>query len=156
MDKKKLLILLLSFLSIILFAQPQQVISSAGNMFEHSSGSISFTMGECITITCCSETNILTQGFQQSRLVIIDIGPPREQQIEISAFPNPANSYVILKTENYQGLTYTLYDLTGRIIEQNGLYRTETTIDFSSLVPSTYLLKVNNQEELRIFKITKH
>ena len=72
MDHKKIFTILLSFWSIIAFAQPLEVISSAGNHFNNSSGSISFTIGECIISTANSATLILTQGFQQPILVFVD------------------------------------------------------------------------------------
>jgi hypothetical protein len=142
---------------MILLAQPQQVISSAGSAFENSSGSISFTIGECITNTFSSSSMILTQGFHQPKLVIIDNLTDELFDIDIIAFPNPAKEFVILRIEEFQGFSYALYDLTGGVIEKNEIFSSETEIDFNILVPSTYVLKViNNREEIRTFKIIKH
>ena len=73
MDHKRILTILLSCWSMFLFAQQQEVISSAGAAFENSTGSISFTMGECITSTLSTTSYILTQGFHQTKLTIVDI-----------------------------------------------------------------------------------
>ena len=157
MDQKKVLTILLSFWSIILFAQPQQVISSSGGVFENSSGSISFTIGECVISSLSSAGTMLTQGFQQPKLAIIENSPVSLQGMDIVAFPNPAEEFVILKTEDFQGLSYTLYDLHGRIVQQNDIISTETQLNFNLLEPSTYLLKVTrNKTVLRTFKINKY
>jgi hypothetical protein len=157
MDHKVLLAILLSFWSVVLFAQPQQVISSSGGAFENSSGSISFTIGECIIGTHSSTGSMLTQGFQQPKLVIIGISPVHQNTMDIIVFPNPAGEYVILKTDHFQGLSYTLCDLNGKIISRGGIFSTETEIDFNILEPSTYLLRVDRNETLiRTFKIQKY
>ena len=157
MDQRKLLTVFLSFWCMMLFAQPQQVVSSAGNTFENSSGSISFTIGEPVTSTLSASGNILTQGFHQPKLVIIDNQPLKMLGMDIMAYPNPVKEFVILRIEEFQGFSYALYDLTGRIIEKNEIFRTETEIDFNILEPSAYILKVlNNKKEIRTFKIIKH
>ena len=157
MDQRKLLTIFLSFWCMMLFAQPQQVVSSAGNTFENSSGSISFTIGEPVTSTLSASGNILTQGFHQPKLVVIDNQPLKSPDMDIMAYPNPAKEFVVLRIEKFQGFSYTLYDLTGRIIEKNEIFKTETEIDFNILVPSAYILKVlDNKNEIRTFKIIKH
>lgn len=156
MDQKKFLTILLSFWSMILLAQPQQVISSAGSAFENSSGSISFTIGECITNTLSSPAMILTQGFHQPKLVIDNL-TDKLFDMDIVAFPNPVKEFVILRIEEFRGCSYALYDLTGRVIEKNEIFSSETEIDFNILMPSAYVLKViNNRKEIRTFKIIKH
>ena len=157
MDQRKLLTILMSFWCMIVFAQPQEVVSSAGGAFENNSGSISFTLGECITSTFSSSGIILTQGFHQPKLVIIDNQPIRPLDIEIVAYPNPAKEFVILKIEKSQEFSYVLCDMMGRIIEKKEIVSTETEIDFKTLEPSTYILKVfKNKEDVRTFKIIKH
>ena len=157
MDHRKFLTILLSFWSVIIIAQPQQVISTAGGAFENGSGSISFTIGECITSTLSSSATILTQGFHQPKLVIIDNQPIKLDDIDITAFPNPAKEFVILRIKEFRGFSYTLHDLTGRIIEKKEIFSSETEIDFKNLVPSAYILKVSNKnEDTRTFKIIKH
>ncbi len=153
---KKILTVLLSFWSMVLFAQQQEVISSAGASFENSSGSISFTIGECISSTLTSTDIILTQGFQQSNLVLIDnlsIGP---LGIEIVAYPNPAKEFVILKIDKSQDFSFVLCDLTGRIIEKKDVVKSETEINLNYLDPSVYILKIlKDNEEVKTFKIIK-
>lgn len=153
---KRILTVLLSFWSMVLFAQQQEVISTAGTSFENNSGSISFTIGECISSTLTSSGVILTQGFQQSKLVIIDNQPIKPLGIEIVAYPNPTKEFVILKIDKSQDFSFVLCDLTGRIIEKKDIVSSETEIDVNYLDPSAYILKVlKNNEEVKTFKIIK-
>lgn len=157
MDLRKLFTLLLSFWCIIVFAQPQEVISPLGKSYNNSTGSISFTLGEIMINTFNSPDLILTQGFHQSRLVITDIRSSQHKALEILVYPNPAKDFVILKVENYQEFSYMLFDITGKIIEKKEIVSTETEIDFNHLEPSLYVLKVLwNEVDVRSFKITKY
>ena len=157
MDLRKLITLLLSFWCIIVFAQQQEVISSMGNSYNNSTGSISFTLGEFMNQTFHSPDFILTQGFHQSRLIITDTRPFQNQDIEILVYPNPAKDFVVLKVGKYQEFSYMLFDMTGKIIERKEIVSTETEIYFKQLEPSLYILKVLwNEVSVRSFKITKY
>jgi hypothetical protein len=156
MDHKKIFTLLLGFWSIIAVGQPLEVISSAGDYFDNGSGSISFTIGECLISTENSATLILTQGFQQPIVVVEPNSINKALDFNISVFPNPVQEHVILKVEVSNGLHYLLYDIKGALIERNQLHSAETEIDFSQLGPSTYILKIfKNTEAARTFKIIK-
>jgi hypothetical protein len=157
MDLRKLLSLLLSFMCILVFAQQQEVISAQGKSYENGTGSISFTVGEFMNNTFSSPDFILTQGFHQSKIVIVDNLPVLQLDIEILAYPNPAKEYVILEIEKYQNFSYVLIDMTGKIIDRNEVVSRQTEINFSKLEPSLYVLKVlRNEEDVRSFKITKY
>ena len=156
MDYKKIFTLLLSIWSMIAFAQPQEVISFSGGVFENEYGSISFTMGECITSTYTAGNYILTQGFHQTKLTIVDIPLNKVSEYEISAFPNPVEENMTLKVDIPTGFNYVLYDMKGVLIERNQIISTETEIDFHNHAPSTYILRVyKSTEEVRTFKIIK-
>ena len=157
MDLRKLFSLLLSFMCMLVFAQQQEVISAQGKSYENSTGSISFTLGEFMNNTFSSADVILTQGFHQSKIVVVGNQPVLQVDIEILAYPNPAKDYVLLEIEKFQDFSYVLIDMTGRIIERREVVSTKTEINFSSLEPSLYVLKVLlNEEDVRSFKITKY
>ncbi|MBN2174518.1 MAG: hypothetical protein JW731_10310, partial [Bacteroidales bacterium] len=71
--KKIAHILLLSAFPFFAFAQSvsPEVIASAGDYFENSTGSLSWTLGEVMNETFSNGSNILTQGFQQPFIVRI-------------------------------------------------------------------------------------
>ena len=52
--------------------------------------------------------------------------------------------------------TYQLFDIHGRLIEQNEINQTETQISLSNLSSSLYILQVSvNNEIFKTFKIIK-
>ena len=67
-------------LSLLFFSgiqlQAQDLISSAGATFEGTSGSISWSLGEPVTLTLSGTNGQLTQGFQQpnTEIVVVDAG----------------------------------------------------------------------------------
>lgn len=156
MKPKQILIFVFSLWSVFLPAQQHQVISTAGGSFENSSGSISFTVGECIIATHSSNDIIITQGFQQAKLTIVNIPDLKFFDFEISAYPNPVKDFVILRIEKPQGFTYKICDMSGRIIKIGNILSTESEISFSDLSPSIYIIKLyRSEEEIEAFKIIK-
>ena len=158
MRPKKIMCIVFSLWSALLFAQYRHVISTAGGSFENSSGSICFTLGECIIATHASavEGMMLTQGFQQSRLTIVSSPSIKNQDVEILAYPNPAKDFVVLEMSKFQGFSYRLYDISGRVLEMGEVISSAYEISFTDLAPSIYILKIyRNEEELQAFKIIK-
>ena len=59
---------IMSFILLMVFvgsSQSQEVISTAGEVFETTNGSISWTIGEPVIATLVGTDNSLTQGFHQ-------------------------------------------------------------------------------------------
>jgi hypothetical protein len=136
----------------------QEVISTAGNAHSNNNGSISYTIGEPVIETFTGETNILTQGFLQSNVVVTAIDELPGLDFEISAFPNPATEIVKLRIvkESVTGMHYMLYDMNGILLMKNRLKGTVTEVPLGDLSPTEYILKVYNQDkELKSFKIIR-
>ncbi len=80
----------------------------------------------------------------------------------VSAFPNPAIDYLILRVENYdfEGLEYLLYDTGGRLLKEGKITGSETAISMTEIVPAVYFLKVNqtspSYREVKTFRIIKN
>jgi hypothetical protein len=147
-------ILLLNAFSI----QAQQIVSTAGNYQANTSGSLSWTLGECLIDTYNDGNVVVNQGFQQSKLIITDIHELPGNSLEISAYPNPTEDIVTLKvtTGAGQGCRYQLYDLYGKLLNEQKLTSNETKISFMNLASGTYLLKLLNEDQvLKILKINK-
>ena len=160
MKHKKILTLLFSLWSLMLFAQTevprQEVISSASGLFSNSSGSIYFTIGECLTSTLRSNDLALTQGFHQTFLSISDIYTIGDLDFEITVFPNPATDFITIKVEKLQDLDYIIYNMYGVVMEKKKIVETESDVSFKTLPPSIYIIKVlQNDKEIRTFKIIK-
>jgi hypothetical protein len=157
MKKKNGFIIILLICALHVQGQ-QQVVSSAGNFYSNTSGSISWTLGEIAIETLTTANNILTQGFQQSRLTVTGIDDLPVLDFEIVVFPNPASDHLIIRTdkEQHKNLHYQLYDLSGKIILQNKILETETKIPVNHLKPAVYLLRIiEGNRQMRAFKVVK-
>lgn len=83
-----------------------------------------------------------------------------EPKTEIFIFPNPTTDYVIVNMEGYEfknGIrSYQLYDLQGRLLNQNTINQTETQIDLNNLNSAIYILQIYvDNKVLKTFKIIK-
>ena len=92
----------------------QQAITTTGGNTSSSGGSISYSVGQIVYKTNNSSSGSVAQGVQQPYEISVVSGLEEAQGINLvlSAYPNPATDYVILKVENYktENLTYQLYD----------------------------------------------
>ena len=158
MDRKLLFTLLLSLWCIGASAQSHEVVATSGASFKQSTGYLTHTIGEVLTSTLTSPGQILTQGFLQTGLPKSwpsDV--ENRPDFEMSVFPNPVSDLLIVQVEMLQGMQYTLHDVTGIEIERGLVLNERTEIDFSSLSPAIYILRVfDNKEQIRIFQIVKH
>lgn len=153
--------LLIFLVSFYVKMEAQAIITSGGDYFSNVHGSLSSTTGEPITETFSGTANILTQGFQQTRLYLLSISLPEEQlnpKLQIFAFPNPAKEFVKINIENVttEHLSYDLFDVNGKLMLHNQFEPSETEIHFYQMSPGSYTLKIYaDQKEMKAFKIIK-
>jgi hypothetical protein len=137
----------------------QQVTASAGDYFSGSYGSISFTVGECISGTLQGYGFVLTQGFQQNYPVVTGIPEDGLQLPDINVYPNPAGDHITLKigSVNPVAFTYELLDMTGRLVLRGEIRENETDVPVESLNHSVYILKIlHNKLQVKLFRIIKN
>ncbi len=149
---------LLTFFFSLSTLHAQEVIATAGNHHEAGDISVSWTLGETIIETFKAGENILTQGFHQSKLTVVSIDEIDLPGYNITAFPNPASSYVTLKieAENYEKMSFRLYDFNGRLIERNRIGGSYTNISFEGLKPAAYFIRIiEDGKKLTTVKIIK-
>ncbi len=136
----------------------QEVIATGGNHHKAGDISVSWTLGETVIETFRAGESILTQGFHQSKLTVVSIDEIDLPGYNITAFPNPASSYVTLKVEaeNYEKMSFRLYDFNGRLIEQNRIDGSYTNISFEGLKPAVYYITIiEDVRKLTTVKIIK-
>jgi hypothetical protein len=157
--KITLKILVAFFLFVYATSEAQEIITASGDYFSNSNGSLSSTLGEPIGETFAGTENIITQGFQQSKLSIISITELPKADYTVNAFPNPAKEYVRIKCDSQrnENLSYELYDNMGKLLQKKQFDGSETVISFSNLKPSDYFIRIlSGQSEIKTFKIVKH
>ena len=137
----------------------QTVIPTAGGNATGSGGSVSYTVGQITYNTYQGTNGIVSQGVQQPyEILTIGIDEAPGVSLEYSVYPNPTSGLLKLKTENFplKDLWYRLYDMNNKLLQNRKIDATEMDIPMENLVPSTYLLKIiDNQKEVKIFKIIK-
>ena len=145
-----ILILFFSF-SIQIIAQDldHYVIGSDGGHSRNNQFSLDYTIGEVVTEFGEDTLNNvhLTQGFQQTMLAIVSV-EEHVQDIEIDVYPNPAVDYLNVSIPTLQeDMQFALFDMQGKLIEQQKINNQAFTIGFSNMSTGNYLLVFSNKDQ---------
>lgn len=142
----------------------QDAISASGGNASGGGGSVSYSVGQVVYTTNTGTNGSVAQGVQQPFEISVVTGIENSMKINLSckAYPNPATTLLTLKVENFdhQNLSYQLYEISGKLLEDKKLEGDETTIFMEHRQAATYLLKVvqtinSTSLEIKIFKIIK-
>ena len=151
--KYRLLLIFFVFYSSSLFSQ--EVVSSQGDSYTNTGGSLDFTIGEVVTFTGSNVENILTQGFHQTNWSFVNI-ENHVPSYEAIIYPNPAEDFLNIQASLYEDVSYVLYDEMGKLILQGRLLTEKTSLEVSQLATGRYSLILNNSKEnLKTFNIIK-
>ena len=159
MKKKRLstsVILLFGLMSI----HAQESVVTSGGEATGTGGSSSYSIGQVAYTTQEGSNGSVAQGVQQPYEISTTVGiEVANINIGLSVYPNPTANYLTLNLEDieFSNLSFQLYDMQGKEIENRGLTSNSTTINMELLPVSTYFLKVtNNQKIIKTFKIIKN
>ena len=134
------------------------VIGSDGGYAGNNQFSLSYTIGEVVTDFGRDTINNvdLSQGFQQSYLSIVSV-EDHVIDISISVYPNPAVDQLNVRvSEIDKADSYSLYDMSGKLIRQEVIREKEFKIGFSSLSTGNYMLVFRDMERrLKTIKVQK-
>lgn len=147
------------FLSLILVAalhvSAQEVVATQGGSYANSDTKIDFTIGEVIINTGSNGTIDLTQGFHQTNWKFSSLEDAKPSWI-VTVFPNPASDILTIQTADFENISYTLYDETGRVVLKDQLLVETTSVQVNQLAAGTYSLVLSNQQQpLKTFKLIK-
>ena len=152
------------FLVMLLFTATatyaQQVVASSGNTGTAVGYTVDWTLGEPVIETISGSSNILTQGFHQTKLLVTAISKMDFPELEVKVYPNPTGRFLkieIIQTVNEQ-FFYELSDITGRKSVLKQMHSNTEEIDMGSYVSGIYCLNVTtrNREYIKTFKIIKN
>ena len=99
--------------------------------------------------------NVCDSSLAQAGPLPVDSIP---NKVNITVYPNPFTSEVIIKSENSQdiiGKTMRLYDVTGKLFVKQLLQSQKTVIPLSQLPSGIYLIKIDGMKAQGIFKLIK-
>jgi len=141
--------------------QAQEAIPATGGKASGSGGSVSYSVGQVIFTTNTGTNGSVAQGVQQPYEISVVTGIEEAIgiNVSVSAYPNPVTEFLKLKVESYknENLSYQLYDMNGRLLENKKITGNETSIAMSNHSPATYFLKITEgNKEVKTFKIIKN
>jgi len=160
--KKIIFLIFIGFGSIAVFSQSltPEVTACAGDYFQGTSATLSWTLGEPITETLPNASNILTQGFQQSKYTIVNISEIDDSDYQITVYPNPSNDLINIEyKKEHIDIIIELFDVQGRKLVSKEMRKNETKkqINLNSFSIANYFLRISTKDGklLKTFKIIK-
>jgi hypothetical protein len=140
--------------------QAQESPTTTGGEATGTGGSASYSVGQVVYTTATGTNGSVAQGVQQAYEISISTGVNETSiHLELAVYPNPTKDFLNLtvKSEELESLSYQLYSLEGKVIEDKKVNENSTTIKMEELPNSIYFLKVtNNNQIVKTFKIIKN
>ncbi|HRU72493.1 MAG TPA: T9SS type A sorting domain-containing protein [Paludibacteraceae bacterium] len=140
--------------------QAQTSVNATGGNASGSGGSASYSVGQIVYTTNTGTSGLVAQGVQQPYEIsgVTGIEATKDINPSITIYPNPTTDYLTLRIDKFEisNLSYQLYDMDGKLCQNEKITGNQTSIAMSNLVPATYFVKVvQGNKEIKTFKIIK-
>jgi len=137
----------------------QESPTAAGGEATGTGGTASYSVGQVVYTTNTGTNGSVAQGVQQA-YEIYNVGiKETELNISLSIFPNPTAANLTLQISDYNNekVSYQLYDMQGKLLNNGKIVAQQTKIEMTSLPTAAYYVNVVNQENQKVqsFKIIK-
>ena len=141
--------------------QAQTSVNATGGDALGSGGSASYSVGQVVYTTNTGTNGSVAQGVQQAFEISVVTGLEEAKGINlsVSAYPNPTTDYLTLEVKDVEllNLHFQMYDMNGKLLQNEKITGNQTSIVMSNLVPATYFVKViQGNKEFKTFKIIKN
>jgi len=166
---KKLISLFLSLIlagPALIYMQAQQTnasVNASGGNASGTGGSVSYSVGQVFNTTAFGTNGSVSEGVQQPFEISVLSGMDITGiDLYYAVYPNPTSGKLTLKldastTPDIRSMRYQLYDVNGKMLQNDRLTEYETSIEMSNFNSATYFLKVTkNNREVKLFKIIKN
>ncbi len=155
---KKLLLIAATwaiFIGVDAQSTSPQVIGNAGMHSTIANAQVSWTVGELVTETLFSASNMATQGFHQTMLTVvaIDAAVP---DFQVDVFPNPASTELNIRFVKATTATLQLVDMHGNVVmEANQNDAAFRSLNVMKVSQGAYILRIAGDipAHLQRFKI---
>jgi len=141
-------------------AQAQESATASGGDATGSGGTVAYSVGQVIYTSNTDATGTVSQGVQQAYEIFTVGIKETELNISLSVFPNPTADNLTLQISDYNNekLSYQLFDMQGKLLNNGQVTAQQTQINTASLPAATYFINVVNQENKKVqsFKIIKN
>lgn len=140
--------------------QAQTNVNATGGNASGGGGSASYSVGQLVYQTQIGTNGSVAEGVQQAYeiSVVTAIEQAKNINLLVTAYPNPTTDFLTLSISKFKlsGLSYQLFDMSGKLLFNEKITSSQTQIVMSQLVPASYLLVVKQGNMgLKTFKIQK-
>ena len=161
-------IVLLALCFSLMELKAQDAIPVSGSNASGNGASVSYSIGQIFYSSISGTNGFLIQGIQQPYEISVISGMFEMSGIDfmLETYPNPTADFLILRINalsnfDVYSLTYALFDVNGKLLDEKKIEGTETKIDMHNRAPSIYFLKVGkinpaSQKDIKTFKIVKN
>lgn len=138
--------------------QAQESPTATGGEATGTGGTASYSVGQVVYTTATGTNGSIAQGVQQPYEISTTVGINETAiNLALSVYPNPTTNYLTLKVEDNSNLSYQLYDLQGKVIENKKVVANSTIVKMEGLPKAIYFLNVTkNNKSVKTFKIIKN
>jgi hypothetical protein len=152
MKSKKIKFILL-LLNISITVQAQQANTTSGGDASGNGGTVAYSIGQVFSITNSNVSGAVSQGVQQANEIFTLSIKESELNISISVFPNPTSSILNLQIKNYNNekLSYQLFNVQGKLLNNEQIVTEQTQINTESLPIATYFIHIKNQTNTQLY-----
>jgi hypothetical protein len=141
--------------------QAQESINATGSKASGSGGSASYSVGQVVYTTSTGANGTVAQGVQQP-FEISEVSGLEEAKgisLSVSAYPNPTTDLLTLEVKDFElsNLHFQLFDMNGKLLQNEKITGNQTSIVMSNLITATYFVKVvKGNRDVKTFKIIKN
>lgn len=145
----------LLFLSVVEVATAQTAVTTTGGTAAGAVGSFSYSVGQPATLNTSYDSKSACEGAMQPAIYRVE-SISEAQGIAVSIFPNPTSDGVTLQRDNMdKPLSVELYSSDGRKLVTSAWESATLWLDMSPYAAGAYILKVNADNRISTYKITK-
>ncbi len=164
MKQKNLKLCVSVLFTLFLFGlNAQKSVVSSGGKASGTGGTVSYSAGQVSYQSISGTGGSVTQGVQQVYIQSVSTGSiPKGIDLKLTASPNPVSDVLLLKVSDSakSAFSYLLYDMNGKILQNQHVTSDETSISMGVYSSGSYLLKVIQHQsgktrEIQSFKIIK-
>jgi hypothetical protein len=141
--------------------QAQESVYATGGNASGNGGSVSYSVGQ-VTYQIHTGTNgSVAEGVQQPYeiSIITAIEEAKDINLSVRVYPNPTADYLTLEVKEFElsNLHFQLYDINGKLLQNDKITSNRTSIAMSNLNPASYFVKViQGNKEVITFNIIKN
>jgi hypothetical protein len=136
----------------------QESVNGSGGEATGTGGTASYSIGQIVYTTNTGTNGSVAQGIQQPFEISTTVGINETTiNLELSVYPNPTTNYLTLKTDDNSNLSYQLYDIQGKVIENKTVNSNASNISLEGQPTATYFLSiVKDNQVIKTFRVIKN